>query len=112
MSFLYQSRVPGFIDADPIIQKQEFASIEVLLEHPRIKSWNKGDKDFHFCWSISNGEWSKACLMAEWTNSKGKREWYVLGYLSEIPESLPKWVSPTDEEAEEINPGNNEPEYD
>ena len=90
---IFQSHVPDFIDTDPPIPKQSFKDLDELLAHPWIKSWSEPSqtqKDFKYCWDPNEGGWSKACLMAEWIEDN-KRVWFVLGYMDEIPSSLPQW---------------------
>ncbi len=89
---MFQNHVPSFMDVDPAIPKREFKDLQELLSHPWIKKWENGRSDFRYCWSPNEGKWSKACLMAEWTENK-KRHWWVLGYMDEIPADLPEWKS-------------------
>lgn len=89
----FQSHVPNFVEADPAIPNGEY-TLDEILDHPWIKSWNTGQKDFAYYWSPNPGEWSRAVLMAQWTDEHDKLTWWVLGYMEEIPTSLPKWSPP------------------
>ena len=90
----FQSHTPNFVDADPAVPKQDFENIEAVLAHPWIRNWNKGRADFKYCWDVNDGRWSKAVLMASWIDKDGRPMWWVLGYLDEIPDTLPKMVYP------------------
>lgn len=89
----FQSHVPDFIESDPVISKRKFKSIDSLLNHPWIKEWNTGQEEFSYYWVPNDGIWSKSCLMAMWKKDK-KYIWFVLGYMDEIPSSLPEWKKP------------------
>lgn len=94
----FQSHVPSWAFTDPAIPKGQFNTLADLLAHPWIKGWNEPEKkDFSYCWSKNEGKWSKALLMATWTEPSGKKTWWVLGYMSEIPEELPEWQAPKSE---------------
>ncbi len=87
--------MPDFMDFDYDIPLREFSSIDELLSHPWIKKWNKPDREhFKYVWDDNNGRWSKAVLLATWTEPDGKPTWYVLGYLDEIPKGLDKMEYP------------------
>jgi hypothetical protein len=90
----FQSHVPSSIDVDPAIPKRDFKDLAELLSDPWIAGWNKGEKDFAYYWSKNDGRWSKARLMAMWTKPNGKKEWWVLGYMDEIPTELAEWTFP------------------
>lgn len=89
----FQSHVPNWASTDPAVPKQEFDTIEQILSLPWVQGWNDPpQKDFAYYWSPNEGRWSKACLMAMWWDEEKQRNtWWVLGYLSEVPTSLPKW---------------------
>jgi hypothetical protein len=89
----FKAHIPAFVDIDTNPCELERITIEEILNNKWIKQWNEPPKDdFKYCWSLNDGEWSKAILMAEWKEN-GKRTWWVLGYLSDIPSNLPKWRS-------------------
>lgn len=93
----FQSHVPSFFDAEPAVCKSEYESIEDILNLPWIKGWNNGEESFQYYWSAKDGVWSKCLLMAMWNDPKELRygkSWWVLGYMSDIPDSLPEWKCP------------------
>lgn len=84
----FRQHIPGFVDIDPF--EFEYSSTQELIENPEIVKRYK-DKDFYkWSWSSNDGKWSKACLMVE---TEEGRHWWVVGYLSDIPE-LPEWHAP------------------
>lgn len=96
----FQSHVPDFVDAPPAIALREFKDIEELLVDPWIMRWRETagfPQDFQFYWSANSGRWSKCILMCQWTMESGLKKWWVLGYMDEIPESLPEWEPPLDD---------------
>lgn len=93
----FQSHIPNYMHFYPSIQKQEFSSIQEILNHPWIIKWKTNRSflerlTFQYCWDTNDGKWSKSCLMATWREPQRffKKTWWVLGYLSEIPKTLPK----------------------
>lgn len=94
----FQSHVPSCVDSDPAIPLTEFQSIEQVLEHPWVKSFYEGQRNFKYYWSRCYGSnLFQAMLIAMWDDSSdlryGKR-WWVLGYMDEVPEVLDEWKTP------------------
>ena len=71
---------------NPVIQKQEFSSLEELLEHPWIKSWNEGQNEFQYCWTPYEIRDFKSMLMISYKTENHDKKWFVLGYMDIIPD--------------------------
>jgi len=76
-----RQHIPPFVDGvDP--KKGTFRSLPELLQVPWVAAWTD-DPNFHR-FSVSD----RTRLMAEFD---GGKVWWVVGFLSEVPDGLPVW---------------------
>lgn len=86
----FTQHLPGFVSGfDPI--KLKASSIEELLKNELFIDISSEDDFYRWSWS-QNG--SQVLLMAE---LNGGSKWRVIGYLSYVPNELPKWSPPVKE---------------
>lgn len=96
---MFVSHVPNCVDAPPVIPETQFSDLEELLSHQWIKGWRKYGFRNVICWDDHDSRSGrfKALLMVDfYVLPFFKRTWWVLGYMTEVPTSLPKWIPPSD----------------
>jgi hypothetical protein len=88
----FQQHIPNFVDgATPVLLSGE--TIDDILASELPQRWFKDG--WSFCWDANFSDKFPAVLMCE---TQDKKKWWVLGYLSEVPSSLPRWKYPVGED--------------
>ncbi len=94
----FQRHIPNCAEVDPDDLVFKFDTVDQLLSDPWIKACSIAKTNFEYFWIPNEYSWCKVCLLGQWTENECPR-WKVIGYLSEIPSELKKWLGgPIDEE--------------
>lgn len=96
----FVQHIPNFVDTD--VQLDMEGTLEEVLANECCAHWATMPEFVEWRYAPHEGKWSKALLMAIF---KGGSEWWVVGYLSEVP-ALPLWESPKGEKPDlTVRPG-------